>query len=150
MADVPLDPEEERFWRALQRVMVMLPKALDDDLVRSTGLTLSEYVVLMHLSEAADRELRVTDLASLSALSVSRISRVVDALTKRGWVRKRRPAEDARGSVACLTAEGFGRLEAAYPFLLSSARRRVMDHVGDDLISPLADQLEGVVNHLGE
>jgi DNA-binding MarR family transcriptional regulator len=147
-ADGPLDPEEERLWRALMRVMVLLPKALDDDLLKSTGLTLSEYSVLMHLSEAADRELRMTDLATATALSVSRISRVVDMLQARGWVAKRRHAKDARGSVASLTGEGLRRLESAYPTILLSARRRVVDHLDRASLSGVADQVQEIAYHL--
>lgn len=148
-ADAPLDAEEERFWRALQRVMTALPKALDDDLLKATGLTLSEYSVLMFLSEAKDRELRMIDLADLTRLSASRISRVVDALKTRGWVAKRRHEVDARGSVARLTPEGLQRLEGAYPALLASARRRVMDHVEAASLPGLAAQFERVAGQLG-
>ncbi|WP_327365155.1 MarR family winged helix-turn-helix transcriptional regulator [Streptomyces sp. NBC_01217] len=148
-ADVPLDVEEERFWRALQRVITALPNALDKDLLKSTGLTLSEYTVLMFLSEAENRELRVIDLAELTRLSASRISRVVDALKVRGWVTKRRHEVDARGSVASLTPEGMERLEGAYPSLLTSSRRRVMDHVNHDFLSGMAVQFERVADHLG-
>ncbi|MFI2301532.1 MarR family winged helix-turn-helix transcriptional regulator [Actinacidiphila glaucinigra] len=148
-ADAPLDAEEERFWRALQRVMTALPKALDDDLLKSTGLTLSEYSVLMFLSEAKDRELRMIDLAELTRLSASRISRVVDSLKARGWVAKRRHEVDARGSVATLTPGGLERLEAAYPSLLASARRRVMDHMESGSLAGMAVQFETVAEHLG-
>lgn len=127
----------------------MLPKALDDDLLKATGLTLSEYTVLMHLSEAPDREVRTSELAALTALSVSRISRVVDALITRGWAERRRSAEDARGSIVSLTPEGFRRLESAYPALLASSRRRVMDHVSRGLVSRLADQFEAISSRLG-
>ncbi|MEV6994411.1 MarR family transcriptional regulator [Streptomyces sp. NPDC093228] len=147
-AEVPLDQEAERFWRALMRVMVGLPKALDDDLQKATGLTLSEYSVLMHLSEAADVELRMSDLAAATALSVSRISRVVDVLQARGWVMKRRHDRDARGSVACLTNEGLRRLELAYPAVLQSARGRVVDHLDTGLITATADQFQKVASRL--
>ncbi|MFF3950954.1 MarR family winged helix-turn-helix transcriptional regulator [Streptomyces sp. NPDC001902] len=75
----------------------------------------------MFLSAARDREPRMIDLAELTRLSASRISRVVDSLTARGWVAKRRHEVDARGSVATLTSGGLERLEAAYPSLLASA-----------------------------
>lgn len=130
------------------RVMVALPKALDDDLLKSTGLTMSEYQVLMHLSEAAEREMRMTELAEATALSVSRISRVVNAMQTRGWVEKRRDAFDARGSVATLTAEGLGRLESAYPTNLASARNRVIKHLDKRSLSRLASQLEVIATQL--
>ncbi|WUH89618.1 MarR family transcriptional regulator [Streptomyces sp. NBC_00433] len=147
-AEVPLDKEAERFWRALMRVMVALPKGLDEDLLRATGLTMTQYAVMVHLSEVTEPEVRMTDLASATALSVSRMSRVVDAMQARGWVEKRRDTNDARGSVACLTAEGRTRLEAAYPANLASARKRVMDLLDKPTVATLADQFEKVAARL--
>ena len=147
-ADVPLTAQEERFWRALMRVIVALPRSLDDDLLRSTGLTLTEYVVLMNLSEAENQELRMTDLASATALSASRITRVVDALQSRGQVVKRRYEGDARGNVATLTPEGLKRLQAAYPVHLASARTRVIDLLDGRSVPAMVRQFEAVVEKL--
>ncbi|WP_405847926.1 MarR family winged helix-turn-helix transcriptional regulator [Streptomyces sp. NBC_01518] len=144
-AEDPLTEQEERLWRALMRVIVALPRSLDDDLLRATGLTLTEYVVLMSLSEAENQELRMADLAAASALSASHITRVVDALQSRGQVVKRRYEGDARGNVATLTPEGLKRLEAAYPIHLASARKRVMDHLDGRSLSAMVRQFETVV-----
>ncbi|MFI6406049.1 MarR family winged helix-turn-helix transcriptional regulator [Streptomyces sp. NPDC050548] len=144
-AEDPLTAQEERFWRALMRVIVALPRSLDDDLLRATGLTLTEYVVLMSLSEAENQELRMADLAAATALSASRITRVVDALQSRGQVVKRRYEGDARGNVATLTPDGMQRLQAAYPVHLASARKRVMDHLDGRSLSALVRQFETVV-----
>ena len=144
-AEDPLTTQEERLWRALMRVIVALPRSLDDDLLRATGLTLTEYVVLMSLSEAENHELRMADLAAATALSASRITRVVDALQSRGQVVKRRYEGDARGNVATLTPEGMKRLQAAYPVHLASARKRVMDHLDGRSLSAMVRQFETVV-----
>ncbi|MEV6507542.1 MarR family transcriptional regulator [Streptomyces sp. NPDC051642] len=144
-AEDPLTAQEERLWRALMRVIVALPRSLDDDLLRATGLTLTEYVVLMSLSEAENHELRMADLAAATALSASRITRVVDALQSRGQVVKRRYEGDARGNVATLTPEGLKRLQAAYPIHLASARKRVMDHLDGRSLSAMVRQFETVV-----
>ncbi|WP_217562317.1 MarR family winged helix-turn-helix transcriptional regulator [Streptomyces sp. GbtcB6] len=147
-AEDPLTAQEERFWRALMRVIVALPRSLDDDLLRSTGLTLTEYVVLMNLSEAENQELRMTDLASATALSASRITRVVDALQSRGQVVKRRYEGDARGNVATLTPEGLKRLRDAYPVHLASARKRVVDLLDGRSVPAMVRQFEAVVEKL--
>ncbi|MER7838115.1 MarR family transcriptional regulator [Streptomyces sp. NPDC096040] len=144
----PLTAHEERFWRALMRVIVALPRSLDDDLLRSTGLTLTEYVVLMNLSEAENQELRMTDLASATALSASRITRVVDTLRSRGQVVKRRYEGDARGNVATLTPEGLKRLQDAYPVHLASARKRVIDLLDGRSVPTMVRQFEAVVEKL--
>jgi len=145
---MPLDVEEERLWRALQRVTIALPRVLEDDLLRSTGLSLTEYAVLMNLSEANDHELRMTELATATALSASRITRVVDQLQSRGLVHKRKCEDDGRSNIASITDEGFSRLEAAYPNHLASARRHVISHLDPRTTKRLADVLVKVAEQL--
>ena len=145
---VPLSPDEEVLWRALIRVMVTLPRALDHDLLHSAGLALHEYVVLLNLSEAADREMRMTELADAVALSPSRITRLVDDLRVRGLVTKFRSVTDGRGNVARLTDKGFARLEAAYPDHLTSVRNRVFDHLSPAVVKRLGPEFVRVAEDL--
>jgi len=145
---VPLSPEEEVLWRAMIRVMVTLPRALDYDLLHSTGLALHEYAVLLNLSEVEGREMRMTELANAVALSPSRISRMVDDLKARGLVTKSRSADDGRGNVAKLTDKGFARLESAYPDHLASVRNRVLDHLSPALVKRLGPEFAQLVEYL--
>ena len=125
----PLSETEEMFWRALMRIVLSLPRRLDSDLVRATGVTANEYTTLMCLSEAPDRELRMADLANAAALSASRMTRLVDDLQSRGLVTKRASSDDGRGNVAKLTPAGLTKLKKAWPVHLASVRERVFDHV---------------------
>jgi len=145
----PLNPDEELLWRALNRIMAALPRVLEEDLLRSTGLSLHEYAALMNLSEAENQELRMADLASATGLSASRITRLVDGLQSRNLVVKRRCTDDARGNVARLTPAGMERLKAAYPDHLRSARSRFMDHVDPALTRRTAEVLGRVAESLG-
>jgi DNA-binding MarR family transcriptional regulator len=124
-----LDAEEAAFWRPLIRIATVLPRALEDQFLPETGLTNTDYGVLVALSEAPDHLLRISALAATTALSLSRISRVVDDLARRGLVEKRRCAEDGRASNAVLTDAGLARLEAAYPGHLARVRAAVFDHL---------------------
>ncbi|WIX90924.1 MarR family winged helix-turn-helix transcriptional regulator [Amycolatopsis sp. DG1A-15b] len=124
-----LDPDESAFWRPLMRIMTALPRALEDQFLPDTGLAITDYGVLVALSEAPDHLLRISALAATTGLSLSRISRVVDDLTRRGLVEKRRCAEDGRASNAVLTEAGLARLEAAYPGHLARVRASVFDHL---------------------
>jgi len=137
-------------WRALNRILISLPRALDDDLVRETGLTLNAYAVLMSLSEAEDQEMRMLELASATTLSPSRVSRLMDELRGRGLVAKRPCADDRRGNIAGLTEEGLARLEAAYPAHLASARRRVMDQIRPASMPRLAEALRDIAAGLDQ
>src|SRR6266567_2762870 len=94
-----LTPDEEALWRALMRIVLTLPRRLDGDL-RSAGLGASEYKVLMNLSEARNRTLRMAYLADAAGLSPSRTTRVVDGLESRGFVTKRTSSEDGRSFLA--------------------------------------------------
>ncbi|MEU0532573.1 MarR family winged helix-turn-helix transcriptional regulator [Amycolatopsis tolypomycina] len=124
-----LDLDEAAFWRPLMRIMTALPRALEDHFLPETGLAITDYGVLVALSEAPDRLLRISALAATTGLSLSRISRVVDDLTRRGLVEKRRCAEDGRASNAVLTEAGLAKLEAAYPSHLARVRASVFDHL---------------------
>ncbi|WP_248961976.1 MarR family winged helix-turn-helix transcriptional regulator [Sphaerisporangium perillae] len=130
----PLNSDEEALIRSLGQVMYALPRALDADMVREQRLPLSEYLTLMHLSEAPHRLMRMSELASACNLSLSGITRIVTRLEAQGLVERVRCDEDARGLNAVLTDAGLARLEQAWPTHLASVRRHVLDHLeGIDL-----------------
>jgi DNA-binding MarR family transcriptional regulator len=149
MASVePLSPAEEAFWRALMRVIKVIPRHLDSDLIRGAGLTASEYTTIMHLSEAPNRELRMAELANATDLSASRTSRLVDNLQSRGMVSKTTSATDARANIARLTPQGLAKLNAAWPVHLASVRSLVFDCMDEDAVSSVARALAQVAEHL--
>ena len=143
-----LSPEEEALWRALMRIVLTLPRRLDSDLLRSTGLGASEYKVLMNLSEARNRTLRMAYLANAAGLSPSRTTRVVDGLESRGFVTKRASSEDGRSFLAKLTPKGLTKLKSAWPAHLASARSRVFDHIDGTAVPQIAQALAAVAGRL--
>lgn len=144
----PLRPDEERLWRALNRIMIALPRALDEDLVKETGLSLNAYAMLMNLSEAEDHEMRMAELAAAITLSPSRVTRLVVELQGQGLVTKRPCPDDRRGNVTRLTANGMAKLREAYPHHLASARRRVVDRLDGQLTRQLAEVLADIADDL--
>ncbi|MFF2549145.1 MarR family winged helix-turn-helix transcriptional regulator [Kitasatospora sp. NPDC058063] len=140
----PLGPAEEAFVRELSRVMLVLPRAVDADIVREAGLPLSEYTPLMHLSEAPDRLMRMNELAAACSLSLSGMTRVVGRLEKQGWVERAKCAGDGRGWNAILTDAGFARLEQAWPAFLASVRRHLVDQFAGQDLTQLTDALSRV------
>jgi DNA-binding MarR family transcriptional regulator len=130
-AVVPLSGEEEAFLRAWARAALTVPRALDADLQIGQGMSLSDYTALMHLSEAPGRTLRMGDLASACALSLSGMSRVADRLEAQGLIERERSSCDGRGWNAVLTDVGLRRLQRAWPTHLESVRRHMMDHLSE-------------------
>ena len=146
----PLSPTEEAFWRALMRVVLALPRHLHSDMVQATGLTASEYTVIMNLSEAPNRQLRMADLASAAGLSPSRTTRLVEDLELRGLVAKRPSAADGRSNIAELTSQGLAKLKSAWPAHLASVRSRVFDHVDPKTLPKAVQALGAVAKRLEE
>jgi DNA-binding MarR family transcriptional regulator len=144
----PLSATEEKLWRATMRIVRVLPRSLDTDLVRGAGLTASEYTIIMSLSEAPNRELRMTELADTAWLSASRTTRIVDDLQSRGWVTKVASSSDARGNVARLTPKGMAKLKAAWTVHLVSVRSRFFDHIDATALGQVADAFSAVATHL--
>ncbi|MEH0821683.1 MULTISPECIES: MarR family winged helix-turn-helix transcriptional regulator [unclassified Micromonospora] len=140
----PLDPDEEAVVRSLNRVIYALPRAIDADMVRAQRLPAIEYLTLMHLSEAPDRRLRMSELASACEMSLSGMSRVVQKLESQGYVRRVRCEEDARGWNAVLTDAGFARLTEAWPAHLAAVRRHFLDHLAGLDLKKLAAALQNV------
>ena len=126
---VPLRDEEEAFLRAWSRAALTVPRALDADLLIGQGMSLSDYRALMYLSEAPGRSLRMSDLASACAVSLSGMSRIVSRLEAQGLMARERSSCDGRGLNAVLTDAGLDRLRRAWPTHLASVRRHMMDHL---------------------
>jgi DNA-binding MarR family transcriptional regulator len=126
----PLDRDEQAAWRAIVRAVLVLPKALDADLLASCGLSLAEYTVLMHLSEAPGGSMRMNELATESILSASGVTRLVERMERQGLAVREQAAGDGRGMTATLTQAGLERLHEAYPHHLASVRANAIDHLG--------------------
>ena len=104
----PLTPDEELAWRALARAVLVIPKVLDGELLQAQGLGLTEYSVLMNLSEQPGRSMRMSELANAVMISVSGLTRVVERLTRQGLAERVKAGTDGRGQLAVLTPAGFG------------------------------------------
>jgi DNA-binding MarR family transcriptional regulator len=94
-------------WIGLMETQKALTRALDAELEAKHGLRLSAAEALGRLAAAPDRRLGLSKLAGECALSLSRISRIIDLLEQRGLVERRTSATDARATDAHLTEAGL-------------------------------------------
>ena len=98
-----LSQEEQRTWRLFLQACESVFAAADAQLARDSGLPHGYYEILVHLSEAPNRALRMTQLARASTYSKSRLSHAVARLEERSWVQRRDCPTDRRGQIAQLT-----------------------------------------------
>lgn len=112
--DTPwLSPEQQRLWRAYLGGTTVLMERLDRDLRTEHGLSMPEYEILVRLSEAPGRSIRMAELADAVAHSRSRVTHTIARLEREGIVGRRACSADGRGVEAVLTDHGFSVLEAA-------------------------------------
>jgi DNA-binding MarR family transcriptional regulator len=143
-----LDPEEQRAWRAWLYSSLLLHDRLDRELTRETGIPHAYYEILVALSEAEGRRLRMSELADRCLSSRSRLSHAVARLEERGWVRRQVCPEDGRGQLAVLTDEGFAALEAAARVHVEGVRTHLFDQLSREQVEHMRDLGETLLRHL--
>jgi DNA-binding MarR family transcriptional regulator len=139
-----LTAEQQQAWRRFVAVTMLLPYELDAQLQRDAGLTHVGYWVLAMLSEAPGRALRMSELATRSTASPSRISHVVTRLEGLGWIRRDRSSEDRRGMVAMLTDAGYAKVVDSAPGHVETVQQFVFDALTDDQVRQL-DQISAAL-----
>jgi DNA-binding MarR family transcriptional regulator len=136
---VRLSRAQLRSWRAFLRAHAEVTRRLEADLVAAHQVPLAWYDVLVQLVEAPGRRLRMTDLAGAVLISRSGLTRLVDRLVAEGLVRRERAEDDARGTFAVMTDEGYARLRAATPTHLRGVASYVVGRMSADQLSALGD-----------
>jgi DNA-binding MarR family transcriptional regulator len=133
-----LTSEEERAWRLFLTATQILFSAVEGQLQRDSDIPHGYYEILVRLSEADGRALRMSQLAEASTSSKSRLSHAVARLEERGWVERLDCPTDRRGQVARLTDAGYAALEAAAPGHAEQVRRSVFDRLTSEQVAQLA------------
>ncbi|HVF13817.1 MAG TPA: MarR family transcriptional regulator [Acidimicrobiales bacterium] len=143
-----LSAEEQRTWRAFLTANQLLFEQLDHELQRDADIPHGYYEILVRLSEAPDRTLRMSQLAERSQSSRSRISHAVARLEETGWVRREECPTDRRGLMAVLTDKGFEALAAAAPGHVEGVRTHLFDQLSPEQVGQVRAISEAVCDHL--
>ncbi len=131
-------------WRGLVQSTTALLATLDNELQAAHGLSLGDYEVLVHLSEAPGSAVRMSELADRLHLSPSGITRRIDGLVKSGLVERRPCPSDRRGSNAALTKLGLKTLRTAAPTHVRGVRAHFVDRLTERQLAQLAAALSAV------
>ena len=122
-----LDADEQAAWRAYLAATTRITAHLNELLKREFDLTQPDYEVFVHLSEAEDMRLKMSDLADKVLLSPSRLTYRVDRLEREGWLSRIRCVQDARSMWAQLTPSGLGLIEQAAQIYVTEVRHQLLD-----------------------
>ena len=123
-----LTPTEMKAWRRYILASRRLLDLLDSDL-DGHDLSMPDYEILVQLSDAPDRRMRMSELAANALLSRSRLSHRMKVMEKAGWVKREACPIDKRGYFAVMTPKGWKAIVAAAPDHVESVRMRFIDHL---------------------
>jgi|UniRef100_UPI00404B8471 DNA-binding MarR family transcriptional regulator len=139
-----LTPNEMVAWRRYIIASRQLLAALDADL-KEHDLTLPDYEILALLSDAPDRQMRMSELAKIALLSRSRLSHRMKVMEKAGWLKREPCPVDKRGYFAVMTPKGWKAIVAAAPDHVESVRARFIDHLSkadQEVITQIFERIE--------
>lgn len=140
-----LSAEQQAAWRTWLTAQMLLGEAFERDLKANSELSMAEYEVLVQLSEAPGRRLRMSELASRTLASRSRLSHQISRMEDDGLVVRQECNTDKRGWWAVLTDHGFDVLATAAPLHVASVRRHLVDVLDDEEFATLGRVLDKVV-----
>jgi DNA-binding MarR family transcriptional regulator len=139
---------QQEAWRAWLQATLLLSDRLERDLKDSHELSNAEYEVMVRLSESPGRRLRMSELASRTLASKSRLSHQISRMESEGLVRREECPEDRRGAYAVLTDAGWERLVEAAPAHVASVRHWLVDALSQEEFEQLGVLCSRVVEHL--
>ena len=143
-----LDDEQQAAWRSWLAGSAALSEALNRDL-DAHGVTLSEYEILVRLTEAEDSSMRMNELATAVVHSRSRLTHTVARMERRGLVMRTACPEDRRGVMCALTPQGRDFLVEVAPHHVESVRQRLVDVLSREELLVLGAAMERVAQRLG-
>jgi DNA-binding MarR family transcriptional regulator len=143
-----LSQDEQRTWRAFLGACQLLFDELERELQRDAGMSHAYYEILVNLSEAPGRVMRMSDLADRSLASRSRLSHAAARLEGLGWIERLDCPEDKRGSYARLTDTGFAVLEQAAHGHVETVRTNLFDQLTPDQVDQLGAISQAILDHL--
>ncbi|HZJ27264.1 MAG TPA: MarR family winged helix-turn-helix transcriptional regulator [Acidimicrobiia bacterium] len=151
MDDGPwLDDGEQRVWRRFLSMNSRLRSRLGGALQREAGISLADYEVFVHLSEAPGGRARAFELAEATQWEKSRLSHHLTRMVARGLVRREHCPSDRRGSYVALTDAGWTAIRTAAPLHVGHVRRWFIDSLASEDLDTLAEISDRVLAGLDE
>jgi DNA-binding MarR family transcriptional regulator len=145
-----LDAAEERTWRALQFMQMRLEFELARRLAAESGLSYSDYAVLVALTDEPEGRQRAFELARTLGWEKSRLSHHVTRMAARGLVRRERCPFDGRGAYVVVTPKGREEIAAAAPGHVRAVRELFVDRLSAAELEAVRRAAETVLAALEE
>ncbi len=141
-----LTDEQQRIWRDYLAMTSRLHTAMHRQLQQDCELSLSDYDVLVALSERGP--MRINELGELIGWEQSRLSHQLRRMRGRGLVEREGDDDDRRGATVALTDAGLAALQTAAPGHVDLVRTMVFDGLSKAEQRAFGDSIEAVLRRL--
>lgn len=139
-----LDAAQQAAWRSFLLGSARLNEALNRQLEEDARISLSEYEILVRLSEAPGRSIRMSELAASLMHSRSRVTHTVTRMQRRGLVERESCLADGRGVNCVMTDAGWELLVRTAPGHVRAVRENLVDLLTDEQFLALGDAMGAV------
>lgn len=142
--------EELDTWSSIATLLEWLPAALDAQMQEESGISHFEYGILFALSRSEQGVLRMSELASYANSTLSRLSRAVARLERRGWVKRDPDPSDGRATVAAITEAGAHAAQSATPGHVALVRSLVFASLSPSQARQLGESSRRILAAMGD
>ncbi len=128
-------------WRTFLKTHASVVERIARDLNAAGVVPLEWYDVLVALSGAPGRRLRMHELAEAMVLNRSNATRLADRLEAVGLLRREPTPGDRRGTFAVLTEAGLAELRRAWPIYAQAIDARFAQFISRKEAAQLSELL---------
>lgn len=136
-----LSTEGVEAWKGLLLAHATLVEQIDRVMAKNNLLPLDWYDALLALEDATNHRLKMSELADQVLLSKSGLTRLVDRLEAKGYIRREGCRADRRVAYAVITAEGLKAREASWPTYRAAIQEHFASQLSPEQLKVIGDSL---------
>jgi DNA-binding MarR family transcriptional regulator len=142
-------PDRKKAWTLLLQAYKSVTEKIEAQIRAETGLTLTEFEILSRLQERHGR-MRMADIANLLLVTPPRVSHLMSAMERKGYVDRTLFEGDRRGVFAVLTEKGRSTIVRARPVFFAAFSTWFADRLSDENISALNEAFTQLLGYVPE
>ena len=141
---------DSKAWRAFHKIGTSLLPHLGRQITNHSGISGTEYVVLVALSELPVPSVNLNRLAAGLGWEISRMSHQISRMDEAGLVKKTKNLEDSRCFDVSITAKGRKIAEAAIPLQSKEINHCFSEILTQAQMKALIEISEAISTHMKE
>ena len=141
---------DSKAWRAFHKIGTSLLPHLGRQITNHSGISGTEYVVLVALSELTVPSVNLNRLAQGLGWEISRMSHQISRMEETGFVKKSRNTDDSRCFDVSITAKGRKMAEAEIPLQSKEINHCFSEVLTQAQMKSLIEISEAISNHMKE